>query len=64
MVKVRKLKDGRLSPSHTFDFFLQAPSAFQDLKNGKIVEVPEEVANQMRGIEVIENIGEDDGQEN
>jgi len=34
------------------------------LKNGKIVEVPEEVANQMRGIEVIENIGEDDGQEN
>lgn len=60
-MKVRKIANMRLSPGHCFDFFLENTSAYQSLKDGEIVEVPDEIATQMQGVEVIKDTGEDDG---
>lgn len=57
-MKVIIRKVGRLDPRDSVEYYKNNPQVFRELKQGKNVEVPEEVALQLYGVEVVEIIEE------
>ncbi len=56
MKKIKRI--GRIDPGTRYEWFIKNYSVWQDLKQGKVVEVPNELAEVLSGIQILEDVKE------
>lgn len=50
---IKRKKDARIYPRDKFQFFRENPKLWNELKDGKTVEIPDDLFSELRGVEKV-----------